>query len=165
MITLPTLRHKSQAGDTIVEVLIAVAIVSTVIVSAFTIANKSSLQIRAAQERSEAIKLGSSAIETIKAQPTLANALDSSDPSSAPYCVDLQTKAIIGGGPLPAPLTNDKGSDYNTSASCSLVSSDVTYNVSVTRVNQEGSFVIHVRWDRVGGGQRQDITFNYRLNP
>lgn len=162
--TLPTkYSHKfNQHGDTIVEVLIAVAIVSTVIVGAFTIANKSALQIRAAQERSEALKIGSSAIETIRSKPTQANALD----PGYPYCVDLQTKALVGGGNTIPPVNTDKDSNYNTTGGCTPASGNVTYIVFITQSTTiPGSFTIHVRWDRVGGGQRQDITFNYRLNP
>lgn len=151
--------HKlNQTGDTIVEVLIAIAVVSVVIVSSFTIANKSSIQIRAAQERSEGLKLAASAIETIKARPTAANNL----PLNKLYCQDLITQATANGD-LPN-LVTEQDSDY-AQPQCRSQLTTVPYFISVMRTDNEGSFVVHARWDRVGGGERQDITYSYRLNP
>jgi Tfp pilus assembly protein PilV len=150
--------HKlTQKGDTIVEVLIAVAVVSAVLVGAFTIANRSSVQIRAAQERSEAQKLASSAIESLKARTTAANALA----LNKAYCIDLTHQATSSG--TLKPLAAEQDTDYN--ASCRSVGTAVPYYISVTHVDNNGSFVIHARWDRVGGGDRQDVTYNYRLDP
>ncbi len=156
---LTQFRNRSQSGDTIVEVLIAVAVVSVVLVGAFTIANKSSMQIRAAQERSEAQKLASSAIESLKSRTSTANAL----PLNKAYCQNLVTQATSTGA-LPTPVSTDDDSDY--AAECRMTTAaEVGYYVSVMRTDNEGSFVIHARWDRIGGGDRQDVTYNYRLEP
>lgn len=56
-------RNLNQAGDTIVEVLIAVVVVSVVLVGAYTISNASLRQIRMAQERGEAQKLATGILE------------------------------------------------------------------------------------------------------
>ena len=56
-------RALHQKGDTIVEVLIAVVVVSVVLVGAYTISNASLRQIRMAQERGEAQKLAVGMLE------------------------------------------------------------------------------------------------------
>ncbi|MEI6480790.1 MAG: prepilin-type N-terminal cleavage/methylation domain-containing protein [Candidatus Saccharibacteria bacterium] len=53
----------NQAGDTIVEVLIAVVVVSVVLVGAYTISNASLRQIRMSQERTEAQKIAVGELE------------------------------------------------------------------------------------------------------
>ena len=55
----------SQAGDTIVEVLISVGIVGLMLTGAFTISNASQKQIRMAQERSEAQRVAQSTVELL----------------------------------------------------------------------------------------------------
>lgn len=54
-----------QTGDTIVEVLIAVVVVSVILVGAYTISNVSMRQIRISQERGEAQKIASGQLEQI----------------------------------------------------------------------------------------------------
>lgn len=54
-----------QTGDTIVEVLIAVVVVSVVLVGAYTISNASLRQIRISQERGEAQKIAAGQLERL----------------------------------------------------------------------------------------------------
>ncbi len=54
-----------QTGDTIVEVLIAVVVVSVVLVGAYTISNASLRQIRISQERGEAQKIAAGHLERL----------------------------------------------------------------------------------------------------
>lgn len=57
---------KQQRGDTIVEVLLAMAVVGMVLGVAFGIANRSVAVGRSAQERSEALKYAETQVELIK---------------------------------------------------------------------------------------------------
>ena len=148
---------RTQAGDTIVEVLIAVAVVSSVLVGAFSIANRSSTQIRASQERSEALKIASSAIEVLKAN---AGTAKEKAVLGQPVCATtgFVTKAMVDNGALPT-LANDTTSKYV--AACNS-GGNVTYSTSVTPVDAS-TFRINTRWDRVGGGDRQEVIMNYRI--
>ena len=69
------LQKIGNAGDTIVEVLIAIAVVSLVLGGAFTSTRRSSNTTRTAQEQGEALKLAESQVEQIKI------ALDNDPPS------------------------------------------------------------------------------------
>jgi prepilin-type N-terminal cleavage/methylation domain-containing protein len=61
-------KGRGQRGDTLVEVLIAIVIVSTVIGGAYVVSNHSLQSTRGAQERSNALKLGQAQIEQLKSQ-------------------------------------------------------------------------------------------------
>jgi Tfp pilus assembly protein PilV len=55
-----------QRGDTIVEVLICIALVSLILTGAYATTRKSTLGIRDAQEHSEALKLAQSQLEQVR---------------------------------------------------------------------------------------------------
>jgi type II secretory pathway pseudopilin PulG len=59
-------RMVSQAGETIIEVLICIGIVGLALSISYGITNRSTLRIRAAQERSEALKYAEQQIERLK---------------------------------------------------------------------------------------------------
>ncbi|HSX05757.1 MAG TPA: type II secretion system protein [Candidatus Saccharimonadales bacterium] len=57
-----------QQGDTLVEVLIAIAIVSLILTAAYVITNKNTLSIQGNQERIQAQHLAATQIESLRAQ-------------------------------------------------------------------------------------------------
>ena len=57
---------RSQAGDTIVEVLMAIAIVSFVLVAAYVTANKNTLTNQDTQERGQATQLATTQLEFLR---------------------------------------------------------------------------------------------------
>src|ERR1051325_5182355 len=60
------LPHARQRGDTIVEVLISLTVISLVLGGAYVTTNKSLIATRTAQERGNALKLAESQVEQIK---------------------------------------------------------------------------------------------------
>lgn len=118
---------KRQNGDTIVEVLMAVAIVSTVLVGAFVATNRSSQTTRTAQERGEALKLAESQVELLKV------AADTGTPDLA----TAPASFCISGGATPiAP-----------SPGCTRG----LYRVAITKP-AASSYVTQVTWDSLSGG-------------
>jgi prepilin-type N-terminal cleavage/methylation domain-containing protein len=75
-----SIRRLSSRGDTIVEVLIAIAIVSSVLAGAFTVSQKSTLAVRDSQERGEVLQILQGQVEQVRAL-----ALDQSDDTSGVY--------------------------------------------------------------------------------
>ncbi len=59
---------RSTRGDTIVEVLISITVLSLILTASYALANRSSQGVRQAQERSEALKLSEALLEKLKAQ-------------------------------------------------------------------------------------------------
>lgn len=62
---MPLILRLNQTGDTIVEVLLAIAIVSAVLGASFTAINQSTQVNRQAQERSYALELAESQLELL----------------------------------------------------------------------------------------------------
>lgn len=86
----------SQRGDTIVEVLIAIAIVSLVLTTAYVITNKNTRAIQANQERVQAQHLVESQIELLRTK-TLSAPSTCFDASGQPGSGSACTRSGIAG--------------------------------------------------------------------
>lgn len=136
----------NSSGDTIVEVLLAVAIVSFVIASASAISGSATNTLRDSHERGEALKLAETQLEQIVANKELPEGNDCFGASGEPKKAEGTNCAFKSGG----------GGD------CDPAVSSYCYNVSVQRVSTETGDVnqlsiavtynIEVTWDRLGGG-------------
>ncbi len=139
-------KRLSQRGDTIVEVLIAIAIVGSVLTGAFAISNRSLQQVQMAQEQTEAQKLASSSVEKldgfVKDNPKY---LTEANPSPSKFCIglDADNKYV----PLNA----------STPDTCKL-------GRYLTEINKEedNNFTVKVTWDGLNGNE-QNSTFTYRV--
>lgn len=160
------IRNKSR-GDTIVEVLIALTVLSTILVGAYLTANRSQTANRASKERSEAIKVAESQIERLKGLLTKGPLVtpggdgdDNTNPVGA-FCVKADGSEI-------APITSDNpfGSLEATTlpyqpTDCG--NQDTRYNVAIRANEADGvtTYEFLVRWEKVGGGRSQ-INMFYR---
>ena len=63
--------HRAQRGDTIVEVLIAVAIISLVLTAAYATVNRNVAGIQNVQEHSDALKLVEGQVEFLRAEGSI----------------------------------------------------------------------------------------------
>ena len=142
----------NQSGDTIVEVLIAMVVLSTVVIGAYQISNMSLKQIRMAQERTEAQEIARQATERLdmvysKNKTTFASATPVPD-----FCIDLKS---VGDSGYTIKRTTD-----TPSFTCLFGESD-RYLLTITNVPPYG-FETTVTWDSVGGGQER-LQINYRV--
>jgi type II secretory pathway pseudopilin PulG len=82
---------KNRRGDTIVEVLVAVAVVGFMLSISYRLANRSLQASRSAQERSEALKLAEQQLERLKAVASKApNAdLDVYATAGKSFCISI----------------------------------------------------------------------------
>ena len=146
--TLPKLHLRSERGDTIVEVLISIAIVSLIRGGAYVATNHSLTATRDAQERSDGLKLVESQIEQVKnlasVSPTV---IFGTAPSS--YCVSS-------GAVLPS-----------TDNACKVTAAGVyaagkvpQYNLAITRSGNV--FTVVNSWDGVLG-KTAYVQMKYRL--
>lgn len=150
----------SEAGDTIVEVLIAIMVISSMLVGAFSIINKSSMQIRASQERTEASRITTSLLEKIKndSGPFI------QDPPNTNWRCDTAGGSVPAGpGSVPTEMvvsslpvfqsSSDTAAGYN--AACGRDNGGVTYITVYSHDPTTDVFRIVTRWDRAGGGREQ----------
>jgi prepilin-type N-terminal cleavage/methylation domain-containing protein len=125
----------TNRGDTIVEVLVAIAIVSSVLAGAYASANRSSKVTRTAQERGEALKLAESQIEQVKI------ALDSGVTLPTNFCFNA-----AGGVQTPAPC----------------IIGTIVYEQSITRAGND--YTVTINWDALTGSNSENsLQLDYRV--
>lgn len=136
------MKKLNNLGDTILEVLLCITVISFVLGGAFVTSNRSLNVSRQAEERGEAIKLAEGQLERIKSLGAVA-----SSPIytvASPFCID-SSNAIVG---PPA---------------CNATFGGATYIVSAQRTGN--IFTVLTRWDRAGGGGQDETKISYKLYP
>jgi prepilin-type N-terminal cleavage/methylation domain-containing protein len=141
-----------ERGDTIVEVLIAIAVISLILGGAYVTTNHSLLAVRDAQEHGDALKLTESQLEQLKG-------VISNDPN-----------AVFGGSaPGSFCISNVTSVSASSSPSCTVDSSGTPttnqpqYRIAITRSGN--TFTIVNNWDTVQGNTTANIQMKYRLYP
>lgn len=173
-----------QRGDTIVEVLLAMAVVGMVLGLAYGITNRSIAIGRSAQERSEALKLAETQVELLKEYISQnASATDSAMDTlvddlaliggGLPAAVDSACFSIDGSGNVVINKVEDSlttegdacefGGRYQVTTVCmsgvpnnnaSLIAK--TQTCSASSGQAERKIIVRVTWDRIGGGLLDD---------
>lgn len=150
--------HHNNRGDTIVEVLIVLGILSFAFALSSATATKGLRQSRSAEEHSQALGVLNSQIELLRAG--VSNRLDLFSPS--PFCVLNSSSVATGfsaGYTIPDSADSDDFTKYPANcAQNTLYYTSVSYNGSDT-------FTIRVRWDGAGDLGRQQEVMTYRVHP
>jgi len=147
-----------ERGDTIVEVLIAVAVVALILAGAYVATNRSLLATRSSQERVSALKLAEAQIEQIKG-------LAGSDPdqlftdsgpntSPNPFCI-----AKSSGLPVAA---NNPACTVDISGAPASAGTEPRFTISITRANND--FLLVERWEDVSGRVTDELQLRYRVH-
>lgn len=143
-----------ERGDTIVEVLIAIAIISLIVGGAYVTTNKSLLATRGSQERGNAVKLTEAQLEQLKG------------------AIAKNAASVFGGGvPSPFCIYNDLATSTlqvvaATDAKCRVSTAGVptaaepSFRLSITRVNND--FTIKNDWDNASGKTTDHMQIKYR---
>lgn len=145
-----------QRGDTIVEVLISIAVMSLVLGGAYVTTNRNLLATRAAQERTNAISLVESQLEQIKS-------LSGTDPEvifdpnvPAEFCI-TQDRTVAGADSV----------DCRVDTSGAPTEVEPVYNLLITRTgpdaNQGYIFNVTNTWTDPSGRQDNQVQMIYRV--
>jgi type II secretory pathway pseudopilin PulG len=155
------MRSLKQSGDTIVEVLLAIAVVSAVLGGAYVSATRSLNGNRQAQERAEATKLAEGQLERLKViisdpnQGILANDVYCIDDNVADATVD---RIDFDSAVTAMPALSADGT-INYPAGC-RITNGVRYDVSIARNGQ--NFTVRARWDGSNGNGKDEVAIVYR---
>ncbi len=143
------MRRLNTRGDTIVEVLLAMVIVSAVLGGAYASSNRSLNAARQSQERGEALKLVEGQLELLKAQGKRDNAVVYTGPS--PFCIEPGSNSVL--------ATSDPA--------CQNSALGVPYDLTITRGTalDSNKFTVLATWDRAGGGTREQLSIVYKMYP
>lgn len=169
--------NKNNKGDTIIEVLVCLAILGFVMTLAYTISSRSLQTIRRAQERVEALKIAEGQIELLKDLQKNNNYefIRISDRTTGPnnddpFCINPSTGAVTEFNVPPDTWNADLSIDnLGYPAGCKDLSATGTgtgfYNIAVVPPESAdgGPFKVYVRWLRAGGGVNDQVTMEYRL--
>jgi len=152
-------RPLSLRGDTIVEVLLAISILSVVLAGAFASASQSQVNNRASQERVEALKLSQGHVEVLRYIASSGNE-EIFDASAGLFCIDSSLNIVrFGSNSLPA-LDSD---DFNSYPGvCKNI--NTRYNLSIRYDEPSNIFITTARWVRFGGISNEEAALRYRVH-
>jgi prepilin-type N-terminal cleavage/methylation domain-containing protein len=153
-----TIMPKTQKGDTIVEVMLAMAVIGLVLGAAFGIANRGVITGRNAQERSEALKIAESQLELMKA--------NADDPQVQPtnpafnvtgFCMVPSGTPVLDSAASPANCRNQDGQG-----------GPGFYSIKIDKPTAlaGSSYVITVTWERLGASTadpQDSVSLYYKL--
>ena len=142
---------RRQRGDTMVEVLIAIAVVSLILGGAYVTTNGSLQATRAAQERSIALKLAESQMERVKGLVATNPASIFGGTAPSPFCVSGSTG-------LPVAASNAACAVNSTG---SATTTEPVFHISITRTVNE--FVLTETWFNVTGKKTDSLNLRYRV--
>jgi prepilin-type N-terminal cleavage/methylation domain-containing protein len=128
-----------ERGDTIIEVMIVLAVLGLALGIAYATANRSLLNARQAQENSQATALVQSQVEALRA---LSKDTTQNIYQVGPYCISQSTPYTI-----------------VTGSSCQMGS--VPYTLAITYTNP--TFTVTATWDDVQGQGKDTVSLSYRV--
>ncbi len=136
---------RNQSGDTIIEVLIVIAVISLVLAGAYNSSGRSLGATRTSQERSEATQLVEGQLERLR--------IAAVDPDSGVF---TNTNFC---------LTENQTVVANTDPQCQRTPAGVTYALSITRPTNgnDETFTARAQWDKAGGGTSNNVAIIYRI--
>jgi len=162
---------KNQAGDTILEVLIAVAVLSLVLTSSFALANRSTQANRQAAERSEASKIAQQEIEKLK---LFMSSPGVTIPAEGQYfCMNDDATGIIDLGDTgDAPIVPNDDRSFVSSAytravadGCVDGNNDLYYKLIQRGTgNNNTTYTAYIRWPAATGNGVDQATIVHRIN-
>jgi len=153
MIRVP-FRKLNQRGDTIVEVLIAITVVSMILGGAYTTTNRSLQASRSAQEQGVATKLVEGQLEQLKALADVPGGLAS---APASFCI-----LPVSGKPTPV-STAAAGTpcSLNNQGATAAATDQPAYRIAITEPTPD-NYKITNTWINVNGKQTDSIEMSYR---
>lgn len=158
------MKKLNNTGDTIVEVLIALLVVSMVLASAFVTSNRSLNNGRQAQERTEALKTLESQIEQFKVLET-SYGIDTS--STTINCINPSGSMVSAYSPSKsgAMQPNTVAADPfpgTYTAACKVQNGGVTFYLSIAHETPASrDYIFRARWDKAGGNGRDEARLIY----
>jgi len=137
------LKSLSSSGDTIVEVLIAIAIVSFVLVAAYVTVNKNTLITRDTQERAQALQLATTQLEFLRSTSIGSN-----------ICFDA-SGTPVGTVSDRSPCT--VGADGNQA----VAGAQPAYAIAITSVSAT-NYKVTVTWASLSSATSSNVTLYYQ---
>lgn len=157
-------RNPIIAGDTIVEVLIAMAVAATVLALSFSTMSRNLYSLQDAQERSTAVKLIQGQIEAVRNLYNAKDATFNGLSTNTSFCVYNNGQSISTGFQNTAPsgldLTSDSWGNYP--ANCTQGPGNI-YHLGISTADKS-IYKFYARWDQVGARSRDQVMMVYKVD-
>lgn len=156
---------QSQTGDTIVEVMIAMAVAMSVLGSAYTITNKSLANNRMAYEHSEALKIAQSQVEQIRILALQSPATAPVFSPTAASCIATRNGTVTRGQlkTFTAVSTLPDSNPSNYPPECRDIGS-VAYRTGFRYNAATNTYTVYVNWDGATGTP-SEVKSTYKVYP
>lgn len=142
--------HKlAERGDTIVEVLISIAVISMALGGAFVTTNRSLQGTRQAQERVNATKLVEGQLEQLRSIAASNSAAIFGAGVPASYCITSSSTVVA---------SSNSACAVNTSGTPTSV--EPVFHLAITRSGN--TFTVNNTWNNIHGSQ-DNVVMEYRL--
>lgn len=154
------LRRYNQKGDTIVEVMIVLAILGLALSIAYTTANRSLANARQAQESSEATTILQSQVEGLR----ILASTDTTLLDGNSFCVNTNTSPVSKEPDITQPACRGPNSEYNLTVSIKYCKTTPVADIDCNSfdLRQDGTFLLKASWDNVRGDGTDTVRFTYR---
>lgn len=154
------LRRINQRGDTIVEVMIVLAVLGMALSIAYTTANRSLSNARQAQESSEATTLLQSQVEGLR----ILASTDTSLLDGNTFCVNTGTIPVSKEPNITQPACRGQNTAYNLTVSIKYCKATPVGDTDCNNpeLRQDGTFLLKANWDNVRGNGTDSVRFTYR---
>ena len=152
-------RRLSQRGDTIVEVLMAIIVLSTILAGAYGVASRSTKENIQTQEHAQALQVAQAQLEVLKSNP---------QPAALAFCFNSDNQVVTDFSQAwIADYAADNLSTPHYPADCAqsilggkCLADDICYYIAIRR--NDDTYNVTVRWDGITGGHDQ-VSLAYRL--
>jgi prepilin-type N-terminal cleavage/methylation domain-containing protein len=145
-------KKRRERGDTIVEVLIVIAVVSLILGGAYVTTNRSLQATRSAQERSIALKLAETQLERLKGLVETSPTLIFGATAPTTFCIS-NTSAVINAATTPASCAFDSAG--------AVAATEPRFNIAIERVGNQ--FNLTETWFSVNGRTTDKLQMKYRV--
>lgn len=153
--------RNNNRGDTIIEVLLAIAVVSSVLGLTYSTMNRNLLTMRGNQERTEATRAAQDQLERLRSA-WISNQAAVTGQSTNGFCINNanQVRPLSGGSPTADPAV-DSLADYATAGCASGTGSLYSMGIRRDAVNTK-TYRVFVRWPSLNGGI-SEVSTVYKL--
>lgn len=156
---------RKQNGDTIVEVLIAMAVVSSVLGGAYAVANHTMANSRQAQEHSEALQIANKQIEYIAYHSANGDGGTLNTPTPTYKCLSQADGQVVDQGGMNAQSISKSKTNRlpqaNYAPQC-VTSTAVPYYVAYTYNPTSRVYAVYVTWESVTGSGNDQLRVLYK---
>lgn len=153
------LKRLGQRGDTIVEVLIAIGIMSLVLTAAYVTAHRNYLSMQDAQERGNALKLLERQTEALKAYNVQGHSALLTAASTS-FCMGVGSDLSI--------LTQANDCVVDSTGQTAAAGEEPAYTISITKtagvsIGSGQDFMLKATWDSILGDSQASVQMEYGL--